>query len=173
MDSSWVGKEASAGIGSVDVQPHEGKGKGSALLLRLRLDLQAGDIIQGFRRLVRAAVGAGDDGKALFHQASGKIASLTDAAGHTTTYSFAAREQTFSNPANGEQVTFTFHNLATVTYPDGAEQQFQRDARGNVTAVLDRTGQTWSYAYNNRLQATNGLQEYDRNVLLMRLRIAL
>jgi len=94
----------------------------------------------------------GDQTRVSYHAASGKVASLSDAAGRTTAYSFAAQEQTFTNPASREQVTFTFHNLARVTYPDGAEQQFSRDASGNVTSVVDRAGHTWNYTYNGRGQ---------------------
>ena len=87
------------------------------------------------------------------HDESGKLSSVTNAKGQTLSYTFTSQDQTFINPENNtEQVTFTFRNLTRIDYPDGTNEQFTYDARGNVITRTDRAGKTWSYTYNSRGQ---------------------
>ena len=47
-----------------------------------------------------------------------------------------------------QSVEFSFYDLRQVTYPDGAQETYTRDPRGNVTAFTDRNGKVWTYTYN-------------------------
>jgi RHS repeat-associated protein len=102
----------------------------------------------------------GDNIQMSYHAETGKIASITDAEGRTTTYTYTPQDQTFTNPENSEQVTFTFYNLTQITYPDGSTEQYGYDSNGNMTSHTDRGGRTWHYTYNNQglpLTITNPL----------------
>jgi RHS repeat-associated protein len=93
-----------------------------------------------------------------YHTGSGKIASITDAEGGLITYTYAAQDQTFTNPDNSDEVTFTFYNLTRIDYPDVTNEQYAYDDNGNVLTRTDRAGKTWTYAYDslgNVLIATN------------------
>ena len=85
-----------------------------------------------------------------YHEPSGKIASYTDGEGHTTTLTYEERKQTFAVPGVTpvQSVEFSFYDLRQVTYPDGAQETYTRDPRGNVTAFTDRNGKVWTYTYN-------------------------
>lgn len=85
-----------------------------------------------------------------YHAASGKPASLTNAKGDAIRFGYTAQNQMFTNPANNEQVTFTFYNLTRMDYPDGANEQWTYDGRGNVLTRVDQAGQTWGVTYNDR-----------------------
>ena len=81
---------------------------------------------------------------------SGRIGAVVNAKGDRISHAYTAQDQTFANPSNAEEVVFTFHNLTRVDYPDSTYELFAHDACGNVTLRTDRTGQTWSYTYNDR-----------------------
>lgn len=104
-----------------------------------------------------------------YHAASGKLASLTNAAGHTITYTYTNQDQVITNPANSETVTVTFYNLTRIDYPDGTNEQFAYDGQGNVTSRIDRSGQTWTFTYNAKGQSltqtnpTGGVTTYTYN----------
>ena len=85
-----------------------------------------------------------------YHEPSGKLASYTDGEGHTTTLTYEERKQTFAVPGVTpvQSVEFSFYDLRQVTYPDGAQETYTRDSRGNVTAFTDRNGKVWTYTYN-------------------------
>lgn len=87
-----------------------------------------------------------------YHAASGKLASWTNALGQTTSLGYAARDQSFTNPATKESVTFTFHDLSRIDYADGTHETYTRDASGNLATFTDRSGGTWSYTRNGRGQ---------------------
>ena len=95
----------------------------------------------------------GDATQITYHPQTGKIASYTDAEGKTTAFTFTAQDQTFTNPANGESVTFTFYSLTRVDYPDGTHEEFAHDAHGNVLTRTDRLGNEWHYTYNSHGQS--------------------
>jgi YD repeat-containing protein len=96
----------------------------------------------------------GDTSTMTYHAQTGKLASYTDAEGHTTTYTYTADDQTFTNPANGETVTFTFYNLTRIDYADGTNEEFTYDPahNGNILTHTDRAGKVWTYTYNSRGQ---------------------
>ena len=100
----------------------------------------------------------GDTTSFTYHNETGKLASITNAKGNTITYTFTAQEQTFTNPTNSETQSFTFYNLTGITNPDGTNEQFTYDTKGNMTQRVDRAGKAWSYTYNSKgqvLTATN------------------
>ncbi|MBP7867294.1 MAG: RHS repeat protein [Acidobacteria bacterium] len=93
-----------------------------------------------------------------YHAASGKLASFTNALGQTTSLTYTARDQSFTNPATKESVTFTCHDLTRIDYDDGTHEAYTRDAHGNLVTFTGRSGGTWSYTRNERgqpLTATN------------------
>jgi len=95
----------------------------------------------------------GDTTSFTYHTETGKLASLTNAKGNTLTYTYTAQEQTFTNPLLlTEQVTFTFYNLTRIDYPDGTNEQFTYDAKGNMLTHIDQAGKTWTYTYNGKGQ---------------------
>jgi len=94
----------------------------------------------------------GDTTTITYHVETGRIASFTDAEGRTATRTYTPQDQTFTNPDSEEQVTFTFHNLSRVDYPDGTVETFTHDARGNMLTHTDRGGKIWNYTYNDRGQ---------------------
>lgn len=104
-----------------------------------------------------------------YHAASLKLASLTNAAGQTVTYTYTNQDQVITNPANSETVTFTFYNLTRIAYPDGTNEQFAHDGQGNITSHTDRSGQTWIYTHNAKGQVltqtnpTGGVTTYTYN----------
>ena len=103
-------------------------------------------------RLISVTDRLGDTTQVTYHPETGKIASYTDAEGHTTTFTYTAQDQTFTNPANGETVTFTFYNLTHTDYPDGTHEDYAYDAHGNILTYSDGLGNEWHYTYNSRGQ---------------------
>ena len=94
----------------------------------------------------------GDTTNITYHQASGKRASITNAKGDVLSYTYTAQDQTFTNPENGEQFTFTSYNLARIDYPNGTNETFTYDAKGNMLTRVDRSGKIWTYTYNSKGQ---------------------
>ncbi|MBI5606503.1 MAG: RHS repeat protein [Deltaproteobacteria bacterium] len=94
----------------------------------------------------------GDTTQFTYHSETGKLASFTNAAGGLLTFTYTAQDQTFVNPAYAEQVTFTFYDLTRIDYPDGTNEQFTIDTRGNVLTRVDQAGKTWTYTYNGQGQ---------------------
>ncbi len=114
----------------------------------------------------------GDTTFMTYHTLSGKLASLTNAAGQTIQYTYTPQAQTLTNPLSPtEQISLTFYNLTRIDYPlptgmaahryaprPMAAEQFTYDARGNLLTYTDLGGQVWTYTYNARgqlLTATN------------------
>lgn len=79
---------------------------------------------------------------------TGKLAGVTNAKNQKVTNTYTPQDQTFTNPANGETVTFTFHNLTRVDYPDGTSEQITYDERGNALTRTDAAGKVWANTYN-------------------------
>lgn len=96
----------------------------------------------------------GDKTAFTYHAETGKIASVKNAEGHTVAYTYTPQDQTFTNPANNEEMTFTFYNLTQTAYPDGTTEQFIYDPKGNVIERTDRAGKKWTYTYNDKGQVT-------------------
>ncbi len=96
----------------------------------------------------------GDTATFDYHTESGKLASVTNARGDTVSYTYTAQDQGFTHPDTGETVTFTFYNLTRIDYPDGTNEQFTYDSKGNVSQRTDQTGNTWQYEYNDIGQIT-------------------
>ncbi|HHT9137997.1 MAG TPA: RHS repeat-associated core domain-containing protein [Candidatus Wunengus sp. YC60] len=96
----------------------------------------------------------GDTTTIEYHKESGKIASITNAKGGTTSYTYTAQEQTFTNPDNSETVAFTFYNLSRINYPDGTNERYEYDSKGNTTVRTDRDGKSWQSEYNGMGQVT-------------------
>jgi RHS repeat-associated protein len=94
----------------------------------------------------------GDTTTITYHPETGRIASITDAEGRTVTRTYTPQEQTFTNPANDHEITFTFYNLTRLDYPDGTFETFTHDAHGNVLTHTDRSGRAWTFTYNVRGQ---------------------
>jgi RHS repeat-associated protein len=89
----------------------------------------------------------GDQASGGYHEASGNLAWLTNARGETTTYTYAGQEQSF-----GAGVDFTFYDLTLLTYPDGTNEEFSYDNRGNVLERRDRVGESHRQTYNAKGQ---------------------
>ncbi len=87
-----------------------------------------------------------------YHPETGKYDAYTNALGHTTSYSYTAQAQTFTNPDNGETVDFTFYDLTRITYADGTREDFGYDGFGNVLTYTNRLDDDWTYTYNDRGQ---------------------
>ncbi len=88
-----------------------------------------------------------------YEEASRKPVKIVHRDGGTTTLAYVWTEQVFTNSATGTNfVTFAFRDLAEVTHPGGATEQFQRDGRGNVTGYVDRAGAMWATTCNDRGQ---------------------
>lgn len=85
---------------------------------------------------------------------SGKLASLTDPLGRNTTLTYTNSIQTFTDPDNGAAVQFTFYDVQSVLYADGARETFVVASNGLRRAATDRTTNTTFFAYNARGQLT-------------------
>ncbi len=73
-----------------------------------------------------------------FHAASGRIASMTDANGATTSFGYT------SSIEGG----FQFHNLTSLTRADGATESFTYDTQGNLLTWTDPAGDVWTFTYD-------------------------
>ena len=77
-----------------------------------------------------------------YHSPSGYPASITDAAGATTTYTWTAQVQ---GP-------FTYYVLTQAKFADGTSMSITYDVAGNPISVIDASGKAWKYVYNPRGQ---------------------
>jgi RHS repeat-associated protein len=86
-----------------------------------------------------------------YDETNALLTALTNSADKVLRFEYSATEQIITNPAaSGETVTFTFHELASIHYPDGSSEAFFYDGRGNVTSLVDRAGQATACAYDGR-----------------------
>jgi RHS repeat-associated protein len=92
-----------------------------------------------------------------YHPASGLLASVTNPAGRTLAWTYTAQPQTFTNPANQEQVTFTFYGITRTDLPDGTHEESTYDARGNLISATGRSGHTWTYEVNGLGKVTRSV----------------
>ena len=65
-------------------------------------------------------------------------------------HSYTPQNQTFTNPANAHEFTFTFYNRTRTDYPDGTYETYGYDVKGNPTTHTDRNGKTWTTTYNSQ-----------------------
>jgi len=112
----------------------------------------------------------GDTTEITYHTETGQVASVMNNRGETLIYSYAPRDQTFTNPETGDTVTFTFYDLTSAAYPDGTSAQFAYDGRGNTTEWINQIGERWKYQYNDRgqiaavIDPVGGTTRYTYNV---------
>ncbi len=84
-----------------------------------------------------------------YDAASGYVASIKDAQGNTTTFTYQSQVQ-------GD---FTFYNLAQITYADRTTEIFTYDGSGNVLKATNRAGKTSTFTYNSRGQVLTETNE--------------
>jgi YD repeat-containing protein len=82
-----------------------------------------------------------------YHEASGKPAGVTNLNGNGYNFTYTPQDQAITNPANNDQVTFTFYNVTRIDYPDGSYETFTHDGQGNILTATDANGQTWTRTY--------------------------
>jgi RHS repeat-associated protein len=82
-----------------------------------------------------------------YHAPSGQPATITNADGTSSAFTYVARTV----------AGVTFHDVAQTTFPDGTSEQFTYDANGNVLSRTDRAGKVWSFTYNSRGQVLTAL----------------
>ncbi len=92
----------------------------------------------------------GDTTSMTYHAPTGFVASFTNAKGNTLSHSYTPQNQTFTNPANAHEFTFTFYNRTRTDYPDGTYETYGYDTKGNPTTHTDRNGKTWTTTYNSQ-----------------------
>lgn len=85
---------------------------------------------------------------------SGKPESIINARGEILRFTYVSQDQVFANPESGDSVSFTFRNLTRVDYPDGSQEMFAYDDRGNVIERVDSNGASRTYEYGERGQVT-------------------
>jgi RHS repeat-associated protein len=76
--------------------------------------------------------------KFTYHTPTGKIASRTDEAGNTTSYSYTARTQ----------AGLIFYDLTGIAFPDGTSNSMSYDANGNLTSRTGADGTTGTKTYD-------------------------
>ena len=84
---------------------------------------------------------------------AGLVASITDAQGNITTFTYDARgNRLTSADALNETTTYTYdvmNRLTKITAPDGSTTQFAYDYRGRRISVTDANGKTTAYQYDD------------------------
>jgi RHS repeat-associated protein len=93
-------------------------------------------------RLISNVDRLGNTTSIAYDATSGFPASVTDALGNVTTFSYAAQTQ---GP-------FTFFNLTKITFADRTAVTFTYDAQGDVLTASDQAGKITTYTYNSRGQ---------------------
>ncbi len=99
-------------------------------------------------RRTRVTDRLGNETDVAYDPASGFVAGVLDALGHTTTFSYAPQAQGL----------YGFFNLTGIQYADGSSIALTYDANGNVTGVTDQAGKLFASTFNARgqvLTATN------------------
>lgn len=96
----------------------------------------------GLGRLTQMTDRLGDSMSFTYHNPSGRIASVTNARGNTTTYTYGVRGT-------------NLYDLTRIDYPNSTYEQFTYDSNGNVVGYRDRAGANWTYTVNARGQRTS------------------
>ena len=92
----------------------------------------------------------GDKTTTVYHALSGLPATITNAEGKSTIFTYGPR--TLSG--------IVFQYLIKIVYPDTAARSFTYDTKGNITQITDEAGKIWKYTFNTRgqvLTVTNPL----------------
>ena len=111
-------------------------------------------------RIVSYTDRLGNQAVFMYHDPSGFPASITDFSGSTWTMDYQQQLQD----------DFRFYVPRQLTFPDGAIERYEYDARGNLTSRTDRAGDEWIHTYDRRgqlLTRTNplgGTEQYTPNV---------
>ncbi|MEM9479462.1 MAG: RHS repeat-associated core domain-containing protein [Verrucomicrobiota bacterium] len=96
----------------------------------------------------------GEKGTFTYRTDTGHVATMTDAKGSTTTYTYTeSAPQSFQNPEIAESVQCTFLDLTRIDYADGTFREYTYDSAGNRLTAADRVGATVTATYNGRGQA--------------------
>ena len=114
--------------GQTKVYTHQGLRLGTEI--QDQSNLNASLEFESHERVTSLEDRAGGVTSVSYHDRSGKIASLTDALGQTTSFYYEPQSQTFKEAGEEEGVNFIFYDLVTIQYPDGSEQAFTYDTRG-------------------------------------------
>ncbi len=77
-----------------------------------------------------------------YHDPSGYISSVRNAANQTTAFTYTKRTT----------LSLDFYDLTTINLPDGKSISFAYDANGNRTSATDQKGKVTTYTYNTRGQ---------------------
>ena len=102
----------------------------------------------------------GEKGSFTYRPDSGHVATMTDAKGSTTTFTYTeSAPQTFQNPEIAESVPFTFLDLTRIDYEDGTFHALTYDPAGNPLTVTDRAGDMVTLTYNARGQLLTSTNE--------------
>ena len=146
---SFIGSDTTItdSIGNSRTHTHSGGGELTAFLDEAGDNSIMGYDSDGRRNSITDSLG--DVTTYTYHGPSGKTASVTNADGTLTNFSYTAR--TLSNG-------ITLYDLTGVNYPDATIESFAYDANGNLTSQTDRAGNVWTATYNSRgqvLTATN------------------
>lgn len=88
----------------------------------------------------------GDSTQVSYHSLSGEISDVTNTQGGVTHYTYTPRSQKFGT------VEFTFYDLTRIDHPDGTNEQFTCDERGNTLIRHNKMGNRWQYTYNAKGQ---------------------
>jgi YD repeat-containing protein len=81
----------------------------------------------------------GNQSKATWNAASGRPATYTDELGNTTSFTYSA----------STVGSFTFYDLAGVTFADGTTIGFTRDSKGNIISSMDQAGNIRQSTYTS------------------------
>lgn len=79
---------------------------------------------------------------------TGKMTSFTDPGGETIHYQWQTVTQSIRNPFWAEAVSFEFTQLEAIIYPDGTQDAFTWDQRGNGLSYTNRAGVMYRYEWN-------------------------
>ncbi len=77
------------------------------------------------------------------------LAGMTNASGQALSFQYGSVTQGFFNPYTLQTVYFGMDQLDRMLLPDGTQETYYYDSRGNVTSTVDQAGQAWAIAYNS------------------------
>jgi RHS repeat-associated protein len=93
----------------------------------------------GLGRLIRGTDRLGDSITITYHNASGRIATMTNPRGNVTTYTYTPRNT-------------NLYDLTRIDYPTATYEAYTYNANGDALTYRNRAGNTWTYTVNARGQ---------------------
>ncbi|MBN1315214.1 MAG: hypothetical protein JXA42_07095, partial [Anaerolineales bacterium] len=108
----------------------------------------------GQSRLITLTDRLGDTISYTYDPLSGQITGVTNPDGGAVSYSYTPQNYACANPLNGENVVMTAYNLTRIEYADGSSESLAYDPYGNLASHVDLAGETWEYQHNARGQQT-------------------